>query len=343
MANLSVTTVCNRDCAYCFAGVVRRSGVGHMSVGTFERALDFLTRSGIEEARLLGGEPTLHPQFPRLGDMALERGLRVRVFSNGMMPESALQWLEKQAPDRVTVLINISAGDAERDGVFARLRERVTLGFNIYTPAFDPAFLLDAIGQHGLSPRIRFGLAHPTAEGSNRFLHPRQYQEVGRRLAGFLEAARAVGVEPSFDCGFVPCMFPPGFLESLGTAAADIGVCCSPVLDILPDAQVVSCFPLAALAREAMPDGETADALRCRFTTRLSGYRRLGIFRECAACEVRASGRCVGGCLAASMQRLRGRWRGNGAELGHGPAGLVASPTDLEVFNSGTGATMAFR
>jgi radical SAM protein with 4Fe4S-binding SPASM domain len=304
VANIALTTACNRDCAYCFAAAERRSGAGHMSVATFQKALDFLQRSGIGEARLLGGEPTLHPEFPRLVAMALERGLRVQVFSNGVMPEPALRCLESLPSERVTVAINISPGDAGQNDAMARLGNRVALSFN-HTPAFDPALLLELIREHGLSPRIRFGLSHPAADGSNRFLHPLRYQAVGTRLARFLEAARAAGVEISFDCGFVPCMFPPGFADALGPAASGIGWCCSPILDILPDGQVVSCFPLALLAREPLPEVENAEALRGRFTARLSGYRRLGVFRECASCEARQSGRCNGGCLAASMLRLR--------------------------------------
>jgi len=276
-----------------------------MSVETFRKALDFLARSGIGEARLLGGEPTLHPEFPRLAALALERGFKVRVFSNGLMPAPALEWLESCAPERVAVLINIAHGDPLQTPALARLQNRVTLGLNIHTPAFEPAFLLRLIRRHGLSPSIRFGLAHPDADGSNSFLHPRYYQAVGMRLARFLETARSAGVEPSFDCGFVPCMFPPGFADALGPAAGGIGACCSPVLDILPDARVAACFPLARLAGEPLPESETADALRARFTARLSGYRRLGVYRECAACEARQSGRCNGGCLAASLQRLR--------------------------------------
>lgn len=301
MANISLTTACNRDCVYCFAGAQRRSGVSQMSLGTFERALDFLQRSGIDEARLLGGEPTLHPEFPRFAEMALERGLRVRVFSNGLMPEPALRWIESHD---VAVLLNTNeSGDVPPS--LRRLGTRVTLGFNIYTPTFDPAFLLDLIREHGLAPSIRFGLAHPIASASNRFLHPVHYQAVGTRLARFHEEARAAGVELSFDCGFVPCMFPPGFLDALGPAAADIGTRCSPILDVLPDGQVVSCYPLATLAREPLPDRETAADLRGRFSETFSGYRRLGVFRECAACEVRQRTRCNGGCLSASIQRLR--------------------------------------
>ena len=276
-----------------------------MSVATFVKALDFLERSGIREARLLGGEPTLHPEFPRLAELALERGLLVRVFSNGLMPERALRWIESHTAKQVAVLINARAGDARQGATLARLRERATVGMNIHTPAFEPAFLLDLIREHGLAPRIRFGLAHPTADGSNRFLAPQYYQRAGTRLAEFAGVAQAAGVELSFDCGFVPCMFPAGFLDTLGAAAGDIGGRCSPVLDVLADGEVVSCYPLAGLAREALPSDETADALRVRFTARFAGYRRLGVFRECASCAVREDGRCNGGCLAASMQRLR--------------------------------------
>jgi hypothetical protein len=273
----------------------------HMRIETFERALDFLERSGIDEARLLGGEPTLHPEFPRLAGMAAERGLRVRLFSNGLMPEAALRWLEGQPPDRVAVLVNVAPGDLRQTRALKRLGNRASLGLTVYTPALDPGFLLDLIREYDLSPSIRFGLAHPSADASNRFLHPAHYRAVGTRLARFFEAAQQVGVELSFDCGFVPCMFPPGFLEALGPAARDIGTRCSPVLDILPDGQVVSCYPLGALAREPLSQAETADALRSRFVARFAGYRRLGVFRECAACELH----CNGGCLAASMQRLR--------------------------------------
>ena len=71
MANISITSVCNRHCEFCFAGPTRNGidPVAHMPLHRFEEALDFLGRSGISEARLLGGEPTLHPDFDRVVDM----------------------------------------------------------------------------------------------------------------------------------------------------------------------------------------------------------------------------------------------------------------------------------
>ncbi|MDP3000837.1 MAG: radical SAM protein [Bryobacterales bacterium] len=308
MANISITAACNRDCHYCFA--VRQPDAG-MSLELFERALDFLERSGIDQARVLGGEPTLHPQFPLFVDRVLGRGLRLLVFTNGLMPEAALRRLEEAPAETTAVLLNITPPEGHgpvleprQAETLRRLGRRASLGLNFHSPAIAPRFLLDLIGEYGLSRSVRLGLAHPKATGSNRYLHPRQYRAVGERLVEFAAEARKAGVAIAWDCGFVPCMFPPGSLEALGEDAEGLGVRCSPIPDVLADGDVVSCYPLAGLYRERLSSYD-AGSLRQAFSARFSSLRPLSIFRECANCAVRREGGCVGGCLAASMQRLR--------------------------------------
>ncbi len=306
MANLCITSACNRRCSYCFSLNAGRAGPAFMSLETFGKALDFLVRSGIDQARLLGGEPTLHPEFVRLAESVLRRGLRLLVFSNGFMPEDALSWLEKAPAESVGVLINVSPHGSNRQReTLVRLGRLATLGFNMHSPAFQPDFLLDLIRRCGLSPTIRFGLAHPCADAFNVYLHPKHYDAVGSRLAIFAAKAQSSGVQLQFDCGFVPCMFPPGSLDSLGPSTSEIGLRCSPVLDLLPNGKFVSCFPLSELHQATLQETETAAVLRDRFNTALAGRRILGVFRKCASCEVRALDHCLGGCLAAASQRLR--------------------------------------
>ena len=78
MANLIVSNMCNLNCAYCFAkdyiGTAQHgSNLNFIPLDSFENHLDFLDRSGIEQVRILGGEPTLHPEFPELLRAALFR------------------------------------------------------------------------------------------------------------------------------------------------------------------------------------------------------------------------------------------------------------------------------
>src|SRR5512141_2870784 len=94
MTNLLLTNLCNRECSYCFAVSYRKAASGHyLSEDQYQQFLDYLDRSNIDQVRLLGGEPTLHPQFDSLVQSAWGRGKSVIVFSNGFMPERALEAL----------------------------------------------------------------------------------------------------------------------------------------------------------------------------------------------------------------------------------------------------------
>jgi hypothetical protein len=315
MANISLTLACNRACSYCFArGLVMDPAPSdrHMPPEVFERALDFLIRSKIGQARLLGGEPTLHPQFGSWVNTAVGRGLNILVFSNGLMPQKALEGLCALSPPTVDVLINTPTREAvtarqwhRLSAVLGRLGPRARLGFNFLLPSADPGFLLDLIDGHGLQRTIRLGLAHPGLGAKNRFLHPRHYPAIGDRIVALAEKAARRKVELDFDCGFVPCMFPDHGAGLGANAAAQMGRRCNPILDILPNGRLAACYPLSGVFSQRMQPDDTADAIRARLNEDLAPYRSLGIYRQCALCRLRADDRCNGGCRAAAMQRLR--------------------------------------
>lgn len=317
MANIALTATCNRTCSFCFAADAMQSQESsdkYMPIAQFEEALDFLVRSQIPEARLLGGEPTIHPEFGRMLDLVLERGLRVVVFSGGMIPERALRRLEELPSSTLSVLLNVippATGKPQQllrqEQVLRRLGDRVVLGVTIDSAAVEIGFLLEMIERHGLARSVRLGLAHPTLNGSNAYLHPRHYPEVGRRVADFGLLAQARGVRLEFDCGWVPCMFPEGALAELGKTPDDVGLRCSPILDLMPTGQVISCYPLAAHATAALTPDHTAQQLRAHFATRQEADRKFMLYRECEDCSFRARGECTGGCLSASLGRLRRR------------------------------------
>jgi len=313
MTNLAITADCNLRCRYCFArGSHRAAAAGDgpdagMTVYRFRRLLDLLQRSGVTEARLVGGEPTLHPQFTALIDTVRDAGLKAVVFSNGLMPESALRCLTAVPADQVAVLVNaLSPGHPrarDQQATLRRLGARATLGFNIDNATPVLGFLVERIVTLGLSPTLRLGLAHPVFGGANRYLHPRDYPTVGERILDLIGQATPAGVQIRCDCGFVPCMFPPGSAALLGLARDDLGHC-GPIPDLLPDGSAIPCFPLARF-RLAADDAGEVHAWRTRLRAALTPYRSLGLYRRCAACPERAAGRCSGGCLAAALRRLQ--------------------------------------
>ena len=312
MANLSITTECNRSCEFCFA---RSAGTStktrHMSMETYELALDFLERSEISTVRLLGGEPTMHPTFPEFAVRALKRNFNLLVFTNGLMPERAISCMEEVPADQVSLLINAlmdeepsSAQIKRQDDVLRRLGHRlgprITLSVNIGNRGLDSDRLLARLAKNHLR-QIRVGLAHPDLGGSNSWLRPRYYDAAGRALTDLIAKCSRNYVSIEFDCGFVPCMFPSDVLDSIN--AQDVGRRCSPILDILADGQVISCYPLAALGKIPLDCQVDANFLRQSFTAGFSSYRAAGVFTRCSSCDLKQNGDCLGGCLAVSLKR----------------------------------------
>jgi radical SAM protein with 4Fe4S-binding SPASM domain len=315
MANLTVSAVCNQHCPYCFTSDHLNDGRASRSfleIGDFDTRLDFLDRSGIDQVRLLGGEPTLHPQFPELVGRARARGKKIVVFTNGLMSEESLACLEELPATECTVLVNVNdpaeAGEetTERQrAAIHRLGERALLGFNIYRADFQPDFLLSLIAEASCRLAVRLGIAHPCLSGDNRYIHPNQYVSVGQKIVRFARVAARAGVTVEFDCGFVRCMFSDEDLKTLEALGADVGWRCNPILDVGIDGQVIHCYPLSRLGNLPLTPETDAPALRSAFESLTRSYRQAGVFQECSTCPFKLSGVCPGGCLAATMRRFR--------------------------------------
>jgi hypothetical protein len=317
MANLLISDVCDMRCPYCFAvhHMQARTGAVFIDLDTFERHLDFLDRSGIDEIRLLGGEPTLHPRFPEIIERARQRQKIIVIFSHGLLSERTLAAIEAIPPDECTVLVNTNAtrtpgvpSPAEierRRAVLLRLGGRALLGFNIYSTDFQLDPLLPLIEEAGCIREIRLGLAQATLEGGNAYLHPKQYPVVGQKIAQFAGRAAEYGVKLAFDCGFVRCMFTEHELEMLCAAGTEPHWSCSPILDIDLHGGVMHCFSMGRKVSAELSDEVNAADLRAAFSTQAEPYRAAGIYRHCSVCRFKHNGGCSGGCLAATIRRFR--------------------------------------
>lgn len=74
------------------SGSLGGTAVHFISLADFTQRLDFLKRSNIHEIRLIGGEPTLHPQFPDLIRLAQQRGKHIVIFTHGLIARRALTY-----------------------------------------------------------------------------------------------------------------------------------------------------------------------------------------------------------------------------------------------------------
>lgn len=79
---LELTNRCQLSCMHCYALSAPTDGHGEMTLPDWKRLLDDAPAAGVSHVQLIGGEPTLHPDFALLLTHALAGGLKVEVFSN---------------------------------------------------------------------------------------------------------------------------------------------------------------------------------------------------------------------------------------------------------------------
>ena len=318
MPNLLLTYKCNRNCPYCFAQE-RQNALNPDDPGIISWKNLVIAANYFEEAKdplisVLGGEPTMHPEFISIYRYLLARKFTVKMFSNGMMSHEKIEGLlAALVPDRSRFIINVNQ-ERDRAGhetkmqgqFFSELGMACSLSFNLFRPDPDMDFLLDIIGEYQLRPRIRLGLAHPIAGEPNEFISPEQYGDISETIAQFSKRCDHQGVILSLDCGFTLCDFTDAQLGMLLRSKANLKFRCGPVIDIGPDLNTWACFPLSKLRPQPLEAYPSLSALRKFYAnfiveeTRKRGFA--GVYKKCEPCRYRKRGQCHGGCRSYAFE-----------------------------------------
>ena len=77
-----ITGICQLSCTHCYAGSGPDGTHGTMTADQWEMALTQAAGLGTRIVCFIGGEPTLHPDLPRLVRHALSVGMEAEVFTN---------------------------------------------------------------------------------------------------------------------------------------------------------------------------------------------------------------------------------------------------------------------
>ncbi len=325
MANVLLTQRCVRSCPYCFAKehMARSVSDGMLSWDDLIYLADFIEISGENQITLLGGEPTLHPDFVNFVLYLLERKISITVFTSGIMSGltlnemcSALKGIPKE---RLHFVCNLNdpdlspTGEGERTRPFLEEFGTVTVpGFNIYHSNFKLDFLFQYVNQYGLDRHLRLGLAHPIPDAENIFIPIQDIKRVIERLFSYAPLFQRFRIAPGIDCGFPMCAFNDQQLGMLYRLTGDkIRFGCNPAFDIGPDMTVWCCFPISSYHRKSIFEFDSIKEIVNFYQERLTNIRveAGGIYEACDHCEYREEGKCAGGCVAHLISAFRNEER----------------------------------
>jgi MoaA/NifB/PqqE/SkfB family radical SAM enzyme len=245
-----ITSQCNRRCTYCFLAADFLASRTHMSIDLYDQILTWSQKHGVGEITLLGGEPSLHPEFTEMITMARGRDMDVRVVTNGTNRFRRLLGGLELGPDKLSrVAVSLDSMDEETQdslrGPRAWRDARATIDLlNEHGVPFDinVTALRSVLG--GVDSLIQFGentgcrrlnIHWPSAIGQGRQLPADKIPDQGewmdlvRRIEGRKESETGFFVE--IERGFLT-----GNDKLTGCALTDFSN-----LQIFPDGRAYRC------------------------------------------------------------------------------------------------------
>lgn len=316
MANVLLTTRCNLKCPYCFAQEKLADGQKlTMSMSNVEKVIGFLKRSNHPFFRAMGGEPTLHPEFPGILKMALENGLRMDLLSNATWPDSYNELFQRTSPRRLVFLLNVDHPDRYAPNIWERIernlsaisgRGSVTLSFNIFEKQPRYEYILGLTRKFGFD-KVRMSFSLPVVGANNACLKLEEYQDMAPFIVEFARRAEQDGVQVRMDNAVPLCMFTyeqAGELLMKGVVDLQRNMRCSPVIDIGPDLRVWCCFCLSKMWNRHLDEFQNLEDLTAYYRRAMSIYQsRLYPMEECNDCRYRELWDCQGGCLTHAVMK----------------------------------------
>lgn len=321
MANLLLTERCVRSCPYCFAKrqMKESSYDDILSWEDFMYVVDFFELSKHKHLALLGGEPTLHPDFVEFVLYLYRRNFDISVFTSAILSDKTLSQLQNAIEknnipaNRLFFLCNVNHPSISPEkeiekqiNFLEKLGKYCSLGFNIFDVDFDLSFIVEYINKFQLRKNVRIGLTHPIFDTKNKFISSAQMKIVAERLIAHYPLLEKNEIKLNVDCGFPLCIFDDNSLGKLYKLSnGPLHFSCGTAIDIGTHLDVWSCFPLSSYEKRSLYDFSSFNELQNYYSEILNKIKeeRKGIFEKCNDCLHLKTGLCAGGCGAYVLQQ----------------------------------------
>ena len=312
MANIAILNYCNLKCEYCFADDMFHEESSAVTLEDFQKILEFTAKvPGMNHIGIIGGEPTLHPQFDEIlkevNRYCKECETDATLFTNGIMLEEHLPYIG----DRIGILINYNnpadmpktladklAATLEHLNDLSWFDRKVNLGCNVHMNCTDYSYMWDIVKKYKIN-HIRCsvcspgGVYWPWREKKEEY-----YNTMKPIFIQFCKDAIKHNCRLGMDCGHIPmCYFTLEEKEIVQEACDGLYQdFCEPVVDITTDSRATACFG----AYDPVDIRDFTDLMELhRFLMAKKTLPRAAAncTGRCSTCKKHKLLQCQGGCL----------------------------------------------
>ena len=333
MPNIVLTYKCNLKCPYCFANEFVNKEDKFITLDNFQKALEFIKRNNTMHLGLIGGEPLLHPEFSKIlkiikNDNKIKKCI---IYTNGLLIKNYIDIIKN---DKFCLLINCNSpediGEKNYNTILENINiciknkknyiEKVVPGINIYKKNYDYSFIINILKKYKFK-QLRISITVPNSKDCKKETSLKSFNDNKKMVLDLIKEAEKINVLPFFDCNNLPvCLLTEEeikYFEQLKNKYKnDINKnkvifnllsksMCKPVIDILPDLNVIRCFGTSNISKADIKKFDNIRNIEKYYTNKLDA---LGIniptYNECNKCSEFHESKCLSGCLSYKTEKI---------------------------------------
>lgn len=321
-----LTDYCNENCSFCFARAEMTQSVKKkMDFNTFCKLAKKLKREGTVYCNFLGGEPTLHPEFPKILKYALKHFFIVRIFTNGLFTPKVRDALLSVSP-RVYLVVNISTpGFQFKKGVREIILDNmrllapktpITLSVvDSYLSTNIISFIDGAIDSKLLKQvYFKLNVFTPLAKDRN-IIKIEDFPRIGGNVCKIIEYLEKKGPPKMirFNQSYRPCMFSDeqrAFLKKRDLEIITKQTKCHSDGDwfhINTDLKTFKCYSLSTIDSFQIDENINYNEIGNRYKEIFDKYHKELILPYCRSCKFFGfeEGKCSGPCVAYRINAIK--------------------------------------
>jgi sulfatase maturation enzyme AslB (radical SAM superfamily) len=306
----NITLRCNMYhlCKYCYLKEEQSKMATDMDCGDFEKILGWFAVLGVDEIIMLGGEPTTHPFFTKFIDIAGNKKISVRVFTNGTCSTDVFPLFSNNNAIK-EIFFHYDAGylnltEKTKDLFFHNLAgasksgKKIWIRWNIDKPDADVDSVISLARQYSTS--IGYSITVPTTASNRIPIH--EIKDYVRILMELIQSAKANDIEIEPARAMPLCAFSPDQLQFLKENGNLQGKCSAiNDLTIRTDLSLQLCSVTHYIHTTRVSSLSDLQAKIEFLKNEELKLRKKPLIPECSDCAYFATGECQGGCYGYKL------------------------------------------
>lgn len=281
-----LTLRCNLSCTFCFNRGI--SATTEMNISDFEKVISVISDIGVREIDMLGGEPTLHPEFSQIVDIIYRNKIKTTISTNGSNIQ-ILEELSKQYNGNV-IKIGVSLNS---DIITKKLHKYITTYKPIVKSVCSKKQIIPKTAKHyfGLSG-VKYYLLFMDIVNKNDLKNSLPFYEFFKTLQNLKDAYK--NVDGVFCSGFIPDTENNPVLRYVRCPAGTTKI------TVMPDGSVYPCY-LFSRHEEFKLGNILTDDFKNIWDNPILNYFRRFDKNTCTNTRCELFSDCHGGCPAVSL------------------------------------------